>query len=231
MIKRASKSCSGDRPRILIAHPGRQHSHQAALSLLEAGLLGCYATGVPVRQDQYGRLFTGIFRRLSVYDPVDIPTELVRLNMTAPIVNRVFARHLPKFVMGPISYEILRLFDRWVANLVARENFDAVIAYENSALQTFREAKKRGMTCILDAAALHRVEADRRNESRMPRAYKRCVDRQKDLEVSLADCVFVTSDLAARSYRSNIDHRIPIKTILLGTDTDRFTPALKAARS
>ena len=223
-MTKTAHSWNVDRRRILVAHPGRQHSHQAALGLLEAGLLGCYATGVPVRADQCGTLFSSVVRRLSVYDRVEIPIELVRLNMVAPVVNRLLARTLPEFLIRPIQYETYRSFDRWVANLIAREHFDAVIAYENSALQTFRQAKSQGMTCILDAASLHRVEADRRIKIRMPSAHKKQVDRQKDLEVTLADCVVVTSELAAESYRSNIDARIQLKTILLGTDTDLFTP-------
>ena len=215
---------SGEKKRVLIAHPARQHSHQAALSLLEAGLLGCYATGIPVRDEQLGKLSGRLVRALSVYEPVEIPTELIRLNMAAPIVNRVFARYLPERLTQPIQYETYRSFDRWVANLIARQRFDAVVAYENSALQTFRQAKRRGIACILDAASLHRAEADRRLEVRMPRAYKRGVDRRKDMEVTLADCIFVTSDLAAQTYRSNIAQQTRIETILLGADIDRFTP-------
>jgi hypothetical protein len=42
------------KPRILVANASRQHSHQAALALLEAGFLGCYATGVPVSHGELG---------------------------------------------------------------------------------------------------------------------------------------------------------------------------------
>ncbi|HKV06556.1 MAG TPA: hypothetical protein VJ725_00365, partial [Thermoanaerobaculia bacterium] len=39
--------------RILVTHPGRQHSHQAALGLERAGMLAGYWSGVPAAG--YGR--------------------------------------------------------------------------------------------------------------------------------------------------------------------------------
>ena len=50
--------------RVLIAHPGRQHSHQAALALLEAGYLDCYATGIPVSKDQVGLAGQRLLRQI-----------------------------------------------------------------------------------------------------------------------------------------------------------------------
>ena len=35
------------RMKVLVTHPGRQHSHQAALALAEAGMLAGYWAGVP----------------------------------------------------------------------------------------------------------------------------------------------------------------------------------------
>ena len=80
--------------RVLIAHPGRQHSHQAALALLEAGYLDCYATGIPVSKDQVGLAGQHLLRKYSLYDEIDIPVHLAKLNMIMPITNRLLARHL-----------------------------------------------------------------------------------------------------------------------------------------
>jgi glycosyltransferase involved in cell wall biosynthesis len=212
------------KPRILVAHPSRQHSHQAALALLEAGFLGCYAAGVPVSYDALGAPWRGLVRRFSTYDEVALLRELTRVNMVGPVFNRLFARYLPGVVIVPIQYQTYRVFDRWVAWLIARDHFDAVIAYENSALYTFQIAKKIGAKCILDAASLHRVEADRRLGSGPRKGYKARVDLRKDMETMLADCIFATSELAAESYRANIGFDKDVKTIPLGVDTERFKP-------
>jgi glycosyltransferase involved in cell wall biosynthesis len=213
--------------RILIAHPGRQHSHQAALALLESGLLGCYVTGVPVSQIQLSAPWRGLVRKYSPHEDIAVPLHLTRLNMLAPIVNRL-TRCLPEFTAQAIFYETLGIFDRWVATLIARNHFDGVIAYENSALHTFRAARKSGAKCILDAASLHRAEADSRYKTKLPEAYQARMNRLKDLEVELADCIFTTSELAARSYLANIGRERCIKTITLGVDIDRFRPSSDA---
>jgi glycosyltransferase involved in cell wall biosynthesis len=212
------------RPRILIAHPGRQHSHQAALALLEVGFLGCYATGIPISQRQFGTPWVGLLRRLSVYEDLNLPLELTRTNMIAPVINRLFSRRLPEYIIGPFQYETYRIFDHWVAKLLKRCQFDAVVAYENSAFHTFRAAKENGVKCILDAASLHYLEQDRLCESMLPRSYKARVDRGKRAEIALADAIFVPSDLAARSYRVNVRSELCLKTIPLGVDINQFRP-------
>ena len=213
--------------RVLIAHPGRQHSHQAALALHEVGYLHCYATGIPVSKRQFGRLAQQVLKRYSVHDELDIPLQLTRLNMITPIVHRLLARNLPEHVGSPLLYETYRLFDKWVAKLVAQQQPHAVIAYEASASYTFEAARKVGAACILDAAALHRIEADQRFQGRLPRAYKRVVDRRKDTEIALADCIFTTSNLAAQSYLANVPSSVRIRSIALGADIDRFKPTVE----
>jgi glycosyltransferase involved in cell wall biosynthesis len=215
------------KPRILVAHPSRQHSHQAALALLEAGFLGCYAAGVPVSYSELGAPWRALVRRFSTYEEVVLLRELTRVNMVGPVFNRLFARYLPGFAIEPIHYQTYRVFDRWVAGLIVRNHFDAVIAYENSALYTFQTAKKIGAKCILDAASLHRVEADRRVESGPRIGYKARVDLCKDMEVMLADCIFAISELAADSYRTNIASDKCVRTIPLGVDTERFKPGVE----
>lgn len=219
------------KPRILVANQSRQHSHQAALALLEAGFLGCYATGVPVYYGELGAPWRALVRRFSTYEEVAPLRELTRVNMVGPIFNRLFARYLPGFITEPIQYQTYRMFDRWVAGLIARDHFDAVIVYENSAVYSFQAAKKIGAKCILDAASLHRVEADRRLGGGPRKGYKARVDLRKDREVMLADCIFATSELAAETYRANICSERCVKPIPLGVDTDRFKPGMEQTSS
>jgi len=213
------------KPRILVANAARQHSHQAALALLEAGFLGCYAAGVPVSHSELGAPWRALVRRFSSsYEELPLLGELTRVNMVNRIYNRLFRRYLPGVIGEPLQYETYRMFDRWVAGLIARDHFDAVIAYENSAVYTFRAAKKAAAKCILDAADLHHIEQDRHYKSDLASSCKARVDNSKDTEIGLADCIFVVSDLAANSYRANIDPGKPVKVIPLGVDLDRFKP-------
>jgi glycosyltransferase involved in cell wall biosynthesis len=105
-----------------------------------------------------------------------------------------------------------------------RQRIDAVVAYELSALHTFTAAKKIGAACILDAPSIHRAEQDQHYVSRVPTAYKARVDLRKDRELSLADCIFTASDLAAKSYLTNLSSGNWVKTVMLGVDVERFKP-------
>jgi glycosyltransferase involved in cell wall biosynthesis len=210
--------------RVMIAHPGRQHSHQAALALYEAGYLACYATGVPVSKHHFGSVGQLLLAKFSVHDEIHIPVHLTQLNMLTPIANRLLARRLPGHVSEPILYETYKLFDRWAAKLVARRQVDAVIAYENSAVYTFEAAKRRGAVCILDAASLHHLEADRRVQVGLSQRYKKGVDQRKDAEIALADCIITASELAAESYSSHVGTNVKVKAITLGVDIERFRP-------
>jgi glycosyltransferase involved in cell wall biosynthesis len=160
----------------------------------------------------------------STYNDIEVPPELTRLNMLAPICNRLLSRHLSSPVFSFIGYETGRLFDYWVAGLAAKQRFDAVVAYENSALRTFEAAKKTGAKCILDAASLHHAEQDRHLLTKTRNSYKERTNAIKDKEAELADCIFVTSELAANSYIYNIKNKKDIKIIPLGVDTEHFTP-------
>jgi glycosyltransferase involved in cell wall biosynthesis len=210
--------------RVLLAHPGRQHSHQAALALHQAGYLACYATGIPISMRQFGPVGQCLLRKYSLYDEVNLPLELTKLNMVSPIVHRLLTRNLPEYIAGPIQYETYRIFDRWIAKLVARQRFDAVIAYETAALNTFNAAKKIGAACILDAPSLHHIDQAQRLRFRAPAAYKSGENRRKDMEIALADCIFTASDLAAQSYRTHIGSSAQVRAISLGADIDRFKP-------
>src|ERR1041385_1402465 len=98
-------SRSEPRWRVLVAHPGRQYSDQAALALHEAGYLACYAAGIPISKHQLSRAGQCLLKKYSLYDEVKLPLELAKLNMVAPIVNRLLVRNVPEYIGGPIQYE------------------------------------------------------------------------------------------------------------------------------
>lgn len=208
--------------RVLIAHPGRQHSHQAALALHEAGYLDCYATGIPVSKHQFGAVGQRLLAKFSVYDEINVPIHLTKLNMLTPIANRLLAHRLPEYVSELMLNETYRMFDRWVAKLIARHNVDAVIAYECSAVHSFEAAKRCGAACILDAPSLHHL--DQQVPVALPRSYKKGLDRRKDTEIALADCVITASELASASYSSHVESNVKVKAIPLGVDIVRFRP-------
>ncbi len=209
---------------IVVTHPGRQHSHQAALGLAAAGLLAGYWVGVPAVV-QHGRLVPRpLWRRLVHYAPVGLDPARVRWAPWAPALRRAGDALLPRTAARWVDFWACRLFDRWAARRLGRAGARAVVACEISALETFRVARKLGMTTVLDAPSIHHLAQDRlHGTSDPPRLHAR-IAAVKDAEIALADRVLTVSELARRTY---VEAGVPEEKVVavpLGADLELFVP-------
>ncbi len=213
---------------MLVTHPGRQHSHQAALGLAAAGLLAGYWAGVPCVAEQGRWVPRALWRRLVHYAPLPLPAARVRWAPWVPALRRLAERLLPAGAARWVDLWACRLFDRWVAHHLPRAGADAVVACEISALATFRAARRLGMTTILDAPSIHRTAQDRlHGTADSPRLHAR-IAAIKDGEVALADHVLTVSELARRTYLEAAVPAEKVHAVTLGADTDLFAPATAA---
>ena len=197
--------------RILVTHPGRQHSHQAALALQKAGMLAGYWAGVPAQG--YGR-----------YTPVPLDPQRVRWFPWTPALRRIGGRLLPHGPAAWADFAACRLFDRWAARGLARTTPDAVVACEISALTAFREARRRGIATILDAASIHHAAQDRLHGTTDPPDLHRRITAVKDEEIALAGSILTVSELARRTY---LEAGVPpekVHAVPLGADLELFAP-------
>jgi glycosyltransferase involved in cell wall biosynthesis len=209
---------------VLVTHPGRQHSHQAALGLQEAGLLAGYWAGVPALADQAARLPSLLRSRLGRYAPVPLAPHRVRWLPWTPALRRLGDALLPPAGSAWIDFAACRLFDRWTAASLADVRASAVIACEISALDTFREARRLGWTAILDAPSIHHAAQDRLHGTTDPPALHRRITAVKEEEIALADHILTVSELARQTY---LDAGVPpgkVHAVPLGADVALFTP-------
>jgi glycosyltransferase involved in cell wall biosynthesis len=231
--------------KVLVTHPGRQHSHRAALALAGAGMLAGYWSGVPAAAAQAPWLPPPLRRRLAGYQPVPLPPQLLRSWPPAPALRRAGDALLPRAGAAWVDLLACRLFDRWAAaglrrlaagSPAARSALSApaapsaspapsaVIACEISALTTLRAARRRGIVAILDAPSLHHQAQDRLHGTTDPPALHRRITRIKDLEIELADHILTVSALARQTY---LEAGVPpekVHAVPLGADLDLFTP-------
>jgi glycosyltransferase involved in cell wall biosynthesis len=210
--------------KILVTHPGRQHSHQAALALEGAEMLAGYWSGVPALAQQARRLPPRLRRRLSRYGPVAIDARRVRWFPLTPALRRMGDSLLPASGAARLDFLACRLFDRWAAARLPRRGVDAVIACEISALATFRAARRAGIATVLDAPSLHHRAQDRLHGTTDPPDLHRRITRTKDLEIALADHVLTVSGLARDSY---LEAGVPaekVHAVTLGADLELFAP-------
>jgi glycosyltransferase involved in cell wall biosynthesis len=197
-----------------------------AVGLFRGGVLTCYATGIPVSPIQIPTVLRPLVARLSRYEYIDhrdLPQTKVKLNMLAPVLNRSVSWILSPRMHAYVRWVAEIIFDRWAAQLVKGVAPDVVIAYENTALHTFKAARAIGAKCVLDAASLHHIEQDRHYQSKQASWLKAKIDFHKDQEIDLADVIITASELAAKSYRKHVPHKT-IVPIPLGVDTAQFFP-------
>jgi glycosyltransferase involved in cell wall biosynthesis len=222
--------------KILVTHPGRQHSHQAAVGLERAGMLAGYWAGVPATAAQARRVPARLRQTFSRYAPVDLPAERVRWFPLTPALRRLGAAALPHDAAARLDLGACRLFDRWAAAALRRAaagSWDAnagggppgaVIACEISALSTFRAARRLGLVTILDAPSLHRQAQDRLHGTTDSPALHRRIARIKDEEIALADHILTVSELARQTYVEAGVAPERVHAVPLGADLDLFTP-------
>lgn len=215
--------------KVLISHPGRQHSHQAAQAFERAGRLAGYWAGVPSRPGQQRGITGWMARRAHRYAPVDLPDERARWLPVAVVLRRL-GRALPVRAEQVVDFAACRAFDRQVAGDVGRAGAGAVLACEISALETFRTAKRLGMITILDAPSFHFSIQDRVTPvAETPWLHERIVS-VKRAEIALADHVLTVSELARAGY---VETGVPadrVHAVAVGADTRLFHPGADGTR-
>ena len=214
------------RPAILVTHPGRQHSHQAALALAEAGLLAGYWSGVPADAESFRRVPAALRSRFARYAPVALDPRRTRWFPWTPALRRTGDALLPPRLAAWTDFAACRLFDLWAAQSLKRRapGTAAVIACEISALATFRAARRRGIATLLDAPSIHHAAQDRlHGTTDSPRLHRRIV-AVKDAEIALADHILTVSELARTTY---LEAGVPaekVHALPLGADLELFSP-------
>lgn len=210
--------------RVLLTHPGRQYSHHLAEALRDRGMLAGYWTGVPAVNPEEAGLIHELMARLSPQPTLELPAHQVRHCYVAPITRRLAGLLLPRPHAVAWEHRSFAWFDRWAARRLPAEALDAVVCYENAALDTFQGAKESGVVTVLDAASFHHGWQDAFFDPEEPDRAHRAITRRKDREIALADHVLTVSEFARASY---LDAGVPpekVTAVPLGADLSIFSP-------
>lgn len=207
------------RTRIVVAHAGRQHSHQLAAALHARGMLHEYWTGLPMKHSS--------LQPAAAYPEVELPIERVRVmsvGAAAHYVERWIRPGTGEALLGQLGdYFTDRVYAHWLRNAPA--DVAAVVGYENGSLAMFTAARERGLRTILDAASVHHAAADRWLGVPAARGWARDVRVHKDDELALADHVLVLSELARETYVAAGVPPQRISVVPLGYDPAVFQAA------
>jgi starch synthase len=217
---------------VLLSHPtGNQNVRNALRSLVEHEMLAEFWTTVAWdSKSRWNRLLpTGIKAQLDRRSFPEAPVsqirsvpwrEVIRLGTrSTPLAKILCSGERPFSVIG-----MYRNFDCHVAQSLDRIQPDVVYAYEGGARETFREAKKRGITTIHEqpssywhwARKLLAEEGERNPEFAGLLPSLRDSDRHldwKEEELQLADYVFVPSEHVRRTLAGVVpDEKIRVVT-------------------
>jgi starch synthase len=228
--------------RVLVAHPGTQHSYETAVAVEEAGLLGQYVTGVYYKPDnlgvKFGRLLGLEEGQLRRRHHERLADGLVRQSPLGEIAQLTATRVRPlsKYVPQIIRWRNDR-FDKMVARLVARAVPAAVVGYDACALHTFRRAARCGVLRVLDQTTAHwgaLADATREEAELHPEfADERPFDlpdwwlEERIAEVRLADVVVAGSEYVKGTLMSAGVASSQVVVVPYGVDIGRFRPADK----
>ena len=191
---------------ILLSHPtGNENVRQAARAFQEADLLGEFWTCLNWNPDSV------INRAL----PKALRDQLVRRSFpqnVRPFVHTAPVRELGRLLFGMFGIDtVMQDLDRKVASRLSHaKNCNAVYAYEDCALETFRAARDRGVRRIYDlpigywraAQQIYREEAERQPEWSDTLTGIRDSDEKlarKEEELKLADRVVVASSFTKQT--------------------------------
>jgi alpha-maltose-1-phosphate synthase len=223
---------------ILISHPtANQNVRQTARALAEAGLLGEFWTCVNWKQD-------GFLDKYLPF-PARVRNELRRRSFRAEL--KPFIRTFPwrewgrllsgqlglkwptKDEIGVFSMDAVYFsLDRRVARrLSSSRGIEAVYAYDNGALESFRAAKGRGMKCIYEHPIVYwrKVREYQLEEAEMHPEWAPTLGAlgdseeklaRKDQELALADAVIAPSTFSKNSLAHAPDLKVPVQVIAYG---------------
>lgn len=221
---------SGNRPRVLMSRTtANEFARNALRSLAEHGMLTEFWTTIAWNPKSSwnsllpARFRTQLARRSYSGAPIgairSFPwREIVRLGLReSPLRNLLCSGERPFSVIG------MELnFDGHVAKQVERVRPDIVYAYDGAALQTFREAKKAGITTVLEYTSaywrwernLFVEEAERNPEFAgiQPGLMDPPAHRERtEEELRLADFVIVLSRHVRETFRGHVaDEKIRV---------------------
>lgn len=162
---------------VFVAHPGTQHSYQAALALQERGLLRRYLTGT-LYYRRTGGVVGLLLRALPPKQREGFERKIRRRRLEGLDDSRVSSMDLIEIVhsvadhLGLPPAIGLRLFQfrqerfqRHAARMVEQLRPRVVVCYDSAALHVFAAARRVGAMCVLDQSIGHVTQLVRQFEA------------------------------------------------------------------
>ncbi|MEO0263136.1 MAG: glycosyltransferase family 4 protein [candidate division WOR-3 bacterium] len=210
--------------KVVVSHPGRQHSHQLAYALQEGKILLKYFTGLWYKPDKFPY---SILKKIPQLEKEFKKRYFEKINPEY-VVQNPFPEIKYRFILKDKNpwLKIGMEFDKWVSKKLKKLDFDIFIGYELSSYQSFKVCKEKNKICIYDLP----IVAYNFQKEIFKKYGKKYDEREieiKKKELSLADYIIVPSEIVKESLiKLNIPERKIVK-IHYGVDISKFLPKEK----
>jgi glycosyltransferase involved in cell wall biosynthesis len=222
---------------VFIAHPGTQHSYQAALALQERGLLRRYLTGTLYYRRTGGvvgvlmralpaKQRAGFERRIRRRRLEGLDDSLVSSMDIIEIGHSVADRLGLPPAMGFRLFQFRQeRFQRRAARMVEELRPRVVVCYDSAALQVFEAARRVGATCVLDQSIGHVTQLIRQFEAAgLEHGQREEFVSNSLAEVRAADVIVTSSEYVVTGLKEAGLPEERIIAIPYGVDLRSFSP-------
>ena len=207
----------------VVAHLGGQHALRLAENLHAGGMLQCLATGVVFRSPPRWMHVTAVKGVRARYSPALRGARSIMMPYLA-LADFAARKLIPAEWRLSASHGVLHSFDRLVAKRLENIGGRVIVAYENSALNTFQAARELGMVCVLDAASVHYRSQQFHGLDRNQSEVLNRINAWKHRELELADVVITASRFARDSYVKGGVAPHKMRIVPMGVDCESFFP-------
>jgi len=229
-------------PKILVHHPGKQHSYQVVKAFQQTSLLYKFITGIYFQETQFPYNLVNLF-------PLDIKNKFLRQLkkrrkdelsddsiISIPyfeLISKILGNIKPIYDLsnGRSSYYLNDLLsDFFVSEYIkgCAEKIDMVYGFYGSSLRTILTAKKKGIRTILDVPiVVNAYEIIAIENIKLGVYSKPKVEKRRLLELENADIIIAPSIAVADSIQKCGISKDNIRVIPFGVDTNVFHPVKK----
>lgn len=153
-------------PKVIVAHPGQQHSYQLATALCKAGFLDAYVTTVYMKEKSLTRFVSTLLKgdnkkRAESRYCNSIPDEkVVQVGEVLGLLELLAMRIIKSRKVMRVISDLNRFFFEYkIAKIAIKRRADILICYNTNASFVFRILKKKApnIKVVLDMAAANPI--------------------------------------------------------------------------
>lgn len=238
--------------KVLVAHPGKQHSMQTAVALENNGYLYKYVTCVYDKPHSITNILAKVLRgddrkKANSRKNEQLPDEKIVLfcefsALILLLISRII--FLKKFY-GKVNQYIMDRFGLKVAKYAIKNNIDILIMYDTTSNKSFEYIKKNAshIKCVLDVTIANRIYNKKIYENDIELTNDNMIKKEQEYlwkkngllqyyrEVVLCDYCLVASEFVRKSVRYVDVADEKIKILRYGVDMEKFKFENKSEKS